>query len=197
MKTKHILLLLIIALAAGFTSCSKDDDKDEEVKENEIIYKDTNTKLAGAFCQNLLNTEDSRIYEVILYSNGVTLSHTTNEYAVKLSGIGHLLTLTLYSDNTNFEGEYIFYKDPMNIGSNTKTVVMSGKIFSQCTFGSFSEHSNSDSKIIGTFMNSDTTVSIKKVDSDYEITIKGMDDEDNSVSIYYKGTVTFNTVYPL
>lgn len=196
MKTKHLLLFLLVTVfSTGFMSCSKDDDQpNEEVKENEIVYGAIKTKFIGAFCLKQVSSNSGTSFNLFLYSDGINIPNVTSEQDFAPQGTGQILNIALYAVDGYLDGDYIFNEVVVGRSTYTKGIIPHDKSFLMNTLFDYSSEEGSELKVLGTFMNNQTTISIKKIGSEFELVMQGKDNAGNSVSTYYKGAVTFNTI---
>lgn len=178
MRTRRILFFLFVAaLAAGFVSCGGDDDgEEEEVKVNQVTYNNINTKITDCFVM-VTEFSGSTHYSINLICEGLAINYDKLDFV----GSGYLLYLNIIGVDDTFEGDYVY----TSVEPSTPTDVFTGS--------SLVLIKDQASNPVGFFINDATSISIKKIGEEYELTMKGKDDSGKEISAYYKGKINFHT----
>lgn len=175
MKSLQIAFGILFSLIL-FTSCNKDKDS----KTNEIRIADTTIQLAGGA---LINYGEFPYfydgYEFDLVLHGENFAVTEMDGDIDLEGTGFEVYFEIYSDSANFLADGIYtYEDTESYPTKT---------FGYC---SYKLSYDADYPM---YINSGT-IEVKRGRNDtYEIVFELVDDEDNTISGYYKGPLLYFT----
>lgn len=115
---KYFKLLLAVSLVSGlaFTSCKKDEKKDDEPKTtaNSATYDGTTFTLASSWVQNYGAVGSANNIDLSLIGDGITVTSDTS-----VSGIGNVLYLEIFTTGSNFltTGTYTFNENSIDAGA--------------------------------------------------------------------------------
>lgn len=115
---KYFKLLLAVSLLSGlaFTSCKKDEKKDDEPKTtaNSATYDGSSFKLASSWVQNYGSVGSANNIDLFLIGDGITITSDTSA-----TGIGNVLYLEIFTSGSDFlsTGTYTYNETSINAGA--------------------------------------------------------------------------------
>ncbi len=173
MKTvKTVKTILFLSILFLVFSCNKDENTTPEEKTNSFAYKGTTYELGKGYYK----TKPEGNY--ILYSIGITSSDVVNSQT-GFTGQGELITLDLISSSNTVltEGEYIY-----ELGSETSMYCQLATVSIDYIFGVGGQQ----------LIVMSGKANVSKEGDIYEITFDFILENDEKVSGYFKGSLTFN-----
>jgi hypothetical protein len=175
MKTV-VSALGLIFLCFLITSCANDDTQVVYVEPDNILKVGNNEfHLKSVIYQTQPTNNDLFAYEFILYDTSIMF---INGEPVTQDNIVNGIALGIYSDNSEKPslGEYVFAEN-MNPVVNT---IGSASILSNI---------NVEDQTGNTIEIEFGILKILENDSEYVLNFDGIDEEDNEISMYYRGTL--------
>lgn len=169
-------LFFLVVISSFMLSCSSDDDATPIIeKQNSLKVGDMETELLSGFLQ----TDEPQNN---LYAYGIALSDSEVNYVngelVPVNNFSNTIVLEIYSDNPQMPaiGDYV-YNDTAIADAN---VLFSANLILGLNYED--QSANIVEIEYGVLKISDNGTA-------YELSFDGIDEEDNQVSLYYKGTL--------
>lgn len=174
---KNIFKLFFLVVISSFMlSCSSDDDATPIIeKQNSLKVGDMETELISGFLQTDEPQNDLYPYGVILYDSEVNY---VNGQPVPENNTSNGIALEIYSDNPQMPavGDYV-YND---------TAIAEANVLGNANLILDLNYEDQSVNIV------EIEYGILKISENgttYEFSFEGIDEEDNEVSLYYKGTL--------
>lgn len=169
-------LFFLVVISSFMLSCSSDDDATPIIeKQNSLKVGDMETELLSGFLQ----TDEPQNN---LYAYGITLSDSEVNYVngelVPVNNFSNMIVLEIYSDNPQMPavGDYVF----------NDSAIVDANVLSNANLILGLNYEDQSANIV------EIEYGVLKISDNgtaYELSFDGIDEEDNQVSLYYKGTL--------
>ncbi|MGO2103159.1 MAG: hypothetical protein ACTH5N_06625 [Psychroflexus halocasei] len=169
-------LFFLVVISSFMLSCSSDDDATPIIeKQNSLKVGDMETELLSGYLQ----TDEPQNN---LYAYGIALSDSeinfVNGELVPVNNFSNMIVLEIYSDNPQMPavGDYVF----------NDSAIVDANVLSNANLILGLNYEDQSANIV------EIEYGVLKISDNgtaYELSFDGIDEEDNQVSLYYKGTL--------
>lgn len=169
-------LFFLVVISSFMLSCSSDDDATPIIeKQNSLKVGDMETELLSGYLQ----TDEPQNN---LYAYGIALSDSEVNYVngelVPVNNFSNTIVLEIYSDNPQMPavGDYVF----------NDSAIVDANVLSNANLILGLNYEDQSANIV------EIEYGVLKISDNgtaYELSFDGIDEEDNQVSLYYKGTL--------
>lgn len=169
-------LFFLVVISSFMLSCSSDDDATPIIeKQNSLKVGDMETELLSGFLQTDEPQNDVYAYGVILYDTEVNY---VDGQPVPENNTSNGIALEIYSDHPQMPavGDYV-YDD---------TAIAEANVLGNANLILGLNYEDQSANIVEIEYG---ILKVLKNGTTYELSFEGIDEEDNEVSFYYKGTL--------